>query len=734
MAAAGRTGPGARAERKLVTMLFADLAGFTALSERLDPEEVYGFLRPTMAELQAIVESYGGTVPQLMGDGFMAIFGVPVAHEDDAERAVRAALDVRDRIRVLNRDRGGFQLPEIHAGLNSGEVMVAPSGEVAGFTVIGDTVNTAARLAALAPGGHVLVDETTMSRTSDRIRYGPRRRRRAKGKAEFLVTFEALGVARRDAHTGGGTFVDRYDTLALLERELHGTVQDGRSRVVVLTGEPGIGKSRVADELGASLPPSRFLVGRCEPFGARPLLSAMAQAVASGLGIEPGTAPTAARTAIDAAARRVAPGTRSGALAADLRALVGLDVDAPRSERDAAHAARLVLEERAGSGPVVVVLDDLQWADRALVDLLVDAQRQPWSAPVLLLGLSRTRVRGLPAVTLPALDADSMHVLAQDLLGGSSRSAEATGLPVSRANGNALFLEEMVGMLVETGALRERDGTWTVADPDLARDVPATIRLLIAARLDTLPPTQKELLQDASVCGTVTWDGLLAEVSHVSDRRAALRGLVGRGLLRRNPRSSVPGTSEYAWKHELIRDVAYDALPRAVRAQRHAQIAQWLRSTARPDREPVASVAYHYGLAWELGVSRTGPPPDPQVAALAAEYLTRWAEQTFTHQARAAEPVFRRALRATDAAGRAAPPSLQARGCVGLAETLIEMGEHAEAIELATRARRTGRPRRRRRPGRSGAARPRSRRERRGQPASRALAARSRPRPVRVRR
>ena len=158
---------------------------------------MYGFLRPTMAELQAIVESYGGTVPQLMGDGFMAIFGVPVAHEDDAERAVRAALDVRDRIRVLNRDRGGFQLPEIHAGLNSGEVMVAPSDEPAGFTVVGDTVNTAARLAALAPGGHILVDETTMSRTRDRIRYGPRRRRRAKGKAEFAG--HVRGARRRTA-------------------------------------------------------------------------------------------------------------------------------------------------------------------------------------------------------------------------------------------------------------------------------------------------------------------------------------------------------------------------------------------------------------------------------------------------------------------------------------------------------------------------------------------------------
>ena len=682
-AAAGR---GARGERKLVTMLFADLAGYTALAETLDPEEVYGFLRPTMAELQAIVESYGGTVPQVQGDGFMAIFGVPVAHEDDAERAVRAALVVRDRVSILNRDRSGIQLPEVHSGVNSGEVMVAPSDEPAGFTVVGDTVNTAARLASLAAAGHILVDQTTRARTRGVIRYGPRRLRTAKGKAEPLVTFEALALAQRATPTRGRTFVDRYEVLAVLGEELEQTERDGRGRVLVVTGEPGIGKSRLARELGHSLPPERFLVGRCVPFGARPLLSAMAEAVAAAVGLAPGRSPSTARRAIDKAARRIGAGERPAALAADLRALVGLDGEVPRSDRDAARVARLVLEDLARAGPVVIVLDDLQWADRALVELLVDAHRNPWPAPVLILGLSRMRVPGLPATALPGLDADSMRALAEILLGGGG-STEAAGVPLARANGNALFLEEMLEMLVGSGALRQQDGSWQVVDRGIAGDVPQTIRLLIAARLDTLPAEQKELLQDASVCGTTTWDALLGQVSDVADRRAVLRALVARGLLHRHPTSSIPDTDEYEWKHALIRDVAYGSLPKAVRAERHAQIASWFRATARAGDEPVASIASHYELAWELSVSKTGPAPDPEVVRLAAEYLTRWAEQTFVWQARAAEPLFRRAVRAIEAAGADADVGVAARASLGLAEALIEMGQHAEAIAQGTRAR-----------------------------------------------
>ena len=435
----------------------------------------------------------------------MAVFGVPVAHEDDPERAVRAALDVRDHVRTLNAGRTGIRLPEVHAGINSGEVMVAPSQEAAGFAVIGDTVNTAARLGDLATAGHVLVDPTTRERTRRAIRYGQRRERAVKNKAEPLVTFEALGVARRSPSLPRGAFVDREDMLALLGRELELVEHEGRSRVLVVTGEPGIGKSRLAQELERSLPHHRLLFGRCAPFGdrRRPLRVGRMRWRRPWASVLPAcrTRPPGRRST----GRRV--GSRAGSTRRRWPPTSArcsrVEDDASRSERDAARAARLVLEDVARQGPVAVVLDDLQWADASLLEVLVAAHREPWPTPILLLGLSRERVSRVPTAPLPGLDPGSMRSLAETLLGDDG-AGEVVGVPIARANGNALFLEEMVGMWLETGST----------------EVPPTIRLLIAARLDALPHAQKQLLQDASVCGSVTWDALLDAISDVPSTRA----------------------------------------------------------------------------------------------------------------------------------------------------------------------------------------------------------------------
>jgi class 3 adenylate cyclase/tetratricopeptide (TPR) repeat protein len=677
-----------RAERKLVSILFADLSGYTALAESLDPEEVYGFLLPTMAELQAIVEGYGGTVPQVQGDGFMAVFGVPVIHEDDAERAVRAALAVRDRVRALNGERTGLLLPEVHAGVNSGEVMVGPSNEAHGFTIVGDTVNTASRLADLASSGRVLVDEQTRNATAAVVSYGSCRLRRAKGKAEPLATYEALGAAARQAVAPARSFLDREDTFALLGRELEQLEITRRARVVVLVGEPGVGKTRLALQLADSLQPGRFFMGRCAPFGERRPLAALGEAVAGAIGLEPGMSRATAEATIDRVARRIGRGQRQGALAADLRALLTIDAGGPaRSDRDAARAARLVFEDLAKNGTVALVLDDLHWADASLAGFLADAHRNPWPSSVLLLGLSREEVPDVPSVPLTGLDVDTMRALAGLLLG--SDAPHAVDDPILRANGNPLFLEEMIGMLVETGVVRPIDGAWQLVDPTGLRAVPSTIRLVIAARLDALPHDEKQVLQDASVCGTVTWEALLDVVSDVRNPRRALRGLVARDLVRKRPRSSIVGTAEYELKHTLIRDVAYDALPRAERAAKHLQIGEWMRSQGPHSQgAPLAAVAHHYERAWELSRSKTGPPPSEAVARRATEYLTQWAERTFAGQARAAEPLFRRALRVADASDDAADPRVVARATAGLAEALIELGRHREASEQAARARR----------------------------------------------
>ena len=360
---------GQREERKLVSILFADLTGYTALTESLDPEEVYGFLRPGILELRRVVEDFGGTVPQIMGDGFMAVFGVPRAHEDDAERAVRAALAVRDHARSLGQARRDVAFPEVHAGVNSGEVIVVPADERAGFAVIGDIVNTASRLADLAPPGCALVDQRTRKGTAHAIRYGPRRVIRAKGKSEGLVAYEAIEarlfpVERRAITTTA--FVDREHQLARLDLEFRSAERDGDARVLMVTGDPGVGKSRLASELRERWT-ATVLTGRCAPFGPRQPLHALTLAVTEAAGVVPAESARAQRSRMEHLARRLAAREGSAAMLRDLRLLImlagGRADRTPTSLHDAVRATQSVVEGLARSGPIVIVLDDLQWAD-----------------------------------------------------------------------------------------------------------------------------------------------------------------------------------------------------------------------------------------------------------------------------------------------------------------------------------------------------------------------------------
>ncbi len=665
-------------------MLFVDLTGYTALSASLDPEEVYRFLRPGILALQRIVEGFGGTVPQVMGDGFMAVFGVPAAHEDDAERAVRAALAVRSHVAELNAGREGIRFPDVHAGVNSGEVMVAPSEESSGFAVIGDTVNTASRLADLAHAGRILVDERTRAGTAHAIRFGERRGRRAKGKAEPIATYEALGLRASATPRRGSSrvFVDRRDVMERVREELGTAQRSSRSRILVLTGEAGTGKSRFAAEVRRRRI-GRVLIGRCPAFGHQLPLHALAEAIGSGLGV----APEAPREAVNEAARRIAPRVSASdrrGLSRDLRLLLGAERIVPGHARgsvhDAARAARIVIAALAWERPTIVVLDDFHWADADLVRLLRETERVPWPAPVLFLVLSRptSGLRGLPRMDLGLLEAADMQAIARHVLGHELPDEARVGT-LDRAGGNPLFLEETLGMLLEAGALAPGADGLAVADPERLRGVPSTIRLLIAARLDGLPPAEKALLQDAVTSGDTTWDRLLEHLGGPS-AGGALRSLERRGLLLRRERSRLPGAAEYEVKHVLIREVAYESLPRAVRAARHLAIAAWLRGeAAKPAEEPVPLLAHHYERAWELARSRTGPQPAPETAALAVRYLQRWAERTFVYQARLAESIFDRALAIARASGDAVEPRTVADLLIGRTESLIEMGRHHEA-------------------------------------------------------
>lgn len=668
--------------------------GYTALAASLDPEEVYRFLRPTMAALQRVVEEFGGTVPQVMGDGFLAVFGVPSAHEDDAERAVRAALAVRDHVRRLNEHEPGIAIPEVHSGVNSGEVMVAPSDEAAGFAVIGDTVNTAARLAGLAGAGQVLVDERTRNRTAHAIRFSPGRARRAKGKPAPLVTFEALGIRSDESpmrFTASGSIVDREEILERLLTELRSAETASRSRVLVLTAEPGAGKSRLAAELAARLPKGSVLMGRCIPYGDRLPLAALADAIGSAAGLSAGASEEEVDRAVRRLAGRVAPGERSRTLVRDLRLLLGRGgSSAPRgSVRDAARAARAVLTMLAREGPIALVLDDLHWADPDLLELLALVHGASWPAPVVILGLARpdlgSAARVLPRLPLEGLPEEHMLELAGRVLGPAVPES-ILRKPVARAGGNPLFLEESLGMLVEAGALEAGDEGWLVSDPGRVEEVPSTIRLLIAARLDGLPPREKEALQDASVSGEATWDQLVERLSGVG--RRVMKSLEARDLLRRRPQSIVAGAIEYEFKHVLIRDVAYESLPRRDRAIRHLKVAEWLRS---PERglvdEPIAALAHHYEQAWLLSRSRTGPGAAPDVGVMAIDYLRRWGDRAFDYQARLAESIYQRGLRIARDPSVSPDPSVLAGLLTGRAEALLELRRLEAALADADEAR-----------------------------------------------
>ena len=322
--------PETRGERKLVTLLFTDLTGYTALAASLDPEEVFSFIRPTLADLQRVVEDHGGTVPQVQGDGFMAVFGVPVAHEDDAERAVRAALAVRERIRELNEGRSGLSIPEVHSGVNSGEVMVGPAPEASGIAVVGDVVNTASRLADLAPAGTVLVEERTWRRTRHAIRYGRRGSYIAKGKSEPVVAYEARAprtsfpAGRASPSSARSSWIAKLH-LERLSAEFRAVRKDRRARVVIVSGEAGAGKTRLASEFIKRHPDALVLAGRSTAYGTQVALSPLASAIGEIAGITPGSATPSGRRRIQALAERVATGDDARRVTRGLSLLFGLD-------------------------------------------------------------------------------------------------------------------------------------------------------------------------------------------------------------------------------------------------------------------------------------------------------------------------------------------------------------------------------------------------------------------------
>jgi class 3 adenylate cyclase len=595
----------AREERKVVSVLFCDLVGFTARSEALDPEDVRAVLGPYHARLRTELERYGGTVEKFIGDAVMAIFGAPVAHEDDPERAVRAALAIREAI-AENEDL------HVRIGVTTGEALVNLSArpDAGEGMAAGDVVNTAARLESNAPVDGILVDETTFRATERAIEYREHPPVEAKGKAEPVPAWEALAARSRlglDVGEQTGTpLVGRRLELELLTSAFARARTERVAQLVTLVGVPGIGKSRLLLELFRRVDEDEELVrwrqGRCLPYGEGVALWALAEIVKAEAGVldtdaaEEATAKLA-RTVADV----VADAGEASWVERHLRALAGVDggLELRGDRRDEAFAAwRRFFEGLAEQGPAVLVFEDLQWADETLlefVDYLVD-----WVADVPLLVVATARPELLTtrpgwgggkanAAThsLSPLTDEETASLVHAVLGRAVLPAEMQQSLLLNAGGNPLYAEEFARMLSERGA----------ADGGLA--LPESVQGIIAARLDGLDPAEKALLQDAAVVGKVFWLGVLEALSGEERWRLErrLHELERRELVRRDRQSAVGGERQYAFRHLLVREVAYGQIPRARRADKHAAVAGWIEALS-PDRsEDRADMLAHHWVA-----------------------------------------------------------------------------------------------------------------------------------------
>jgi class 3 adenylate cyclase/tetratricopeptide (TPR) repeat protein len=614
-----------REERKVVSVLFCDLVGFTSRSERLDIEDVRGLLAPYYARLRAELERFGGTVEKFIGDAVMALFGAPFAHEDDPERAVRAALSIREAIAQANETEPGLDL-HIRIGVTTGEALVvlgARPSEGEGMAS-GDVVNTAARLQATAPIDGVLVDQSTYRATDRQIAYQPAEPVTARGKAEPVAVWQVLGP-----WASLGVDVDQAPQTALVGRErerdllahaLARACGEQTPQLVTLVGVPGIGKSRLVFELlqqvEAEPEPTTWRQGRCLPYGEGVALWALGEVVKAQAGILESDAANERAAKLEQAVKGLVEEGDAAWVANQLRPLVGVaGGGATRGDGsgEAFAAWRRFLEALAESRPTVLVFEDLHWADDTLLDFLDHLIDWATDVPLLIVGTARPELlarrpgwgggkANAATVSLSPLSEEDTARLVASLLGQELLPAELQAMLLGRAGGNPLYAEEYVRMLADRGFLRRTGAAWRL---ELTEDLPLpeTVQGIIAARLDALAPADKSLLQDAAVVGKVGWLGALAALSDMDHSmiEQRLHALERKEFLRRERRSTVAAERQYAFRHVLVRDVAYSQLPRAARVDKHRRIAEWIE-TLSPDRaeDRAELLAHHYGTALEL--------------------------------------------------------------------------------------------------------------------------------------
>ena len=612
-------------ERKTVTVVFCDLVGFTARSDQADPEDVKATLRPYHARLKREIERFGGTLDKFVGDGVMAVFGAPAVHEDDPRRALLTALRIQEAIVELNEANGTAPPLSVRIGVATGETVVAfGAGPQIGEAVTGDVVNTASRIQSVAPVGGIAVDDVTFEITKDDFEFEEIGRVTLKGKAEPLRLWRVMGSRARlgvGVDLGERTraaFVDRVEELSMLKAAFRRAVREQSAQLVTVTGEPGIGKSRLVVELRTYLDDLpdllRWRQGRCLPYGESIAFWALAEVIKSHAGILESDSPEEAsarlRVSVEAS---VAEPDEVDWLHARLAPLAGLSGGGEVDRAESFAAWRRFLEALANEYPMVLVFEDLDWGDSALLDFidhLVD-----WAVGVPLLVVCVTRPElferfptwggGKRNSTILPLSPMSESELAQVLMGqleGAALAPRTQTALIERAGGNPLFAEEFVRILGDRGLLGGPDSR-APAIPEGPVPIPETMQAMVAARLDILPAERKALLHDAAVIGNVFWCGALAAMSGRldDDVRDDLMELARLELVRPSRSSSVAGDFEFSFWHLVVRDVAYAQIPRSARGAKHRAAAEWLEHVAGDrlaDRAEVLAVHYQRAIEY----------------------------------------------------------------------------------------------------------------------------------------
>jgi predicted ATPase/class 3 adenylate cyclase len=657
-------------ERKIVSILCVDLVGFVARSDQADPEDIRAALRPYYTSVRRELARWGGTVEKFIGDAVMAAFGAPVAHEDDAERAVRAALRVIQAVHELNAAEPGLELA-VRAAVTTGEAVVARgarTGEGEGIAT-GDVVSTAARLQAIAPVGSVVVDETTYRTTRHLVDYGALAPVPAKEQIEPIHVWQARGArAQYGADPAGATpspFIGRTHELAILKALYARAAREGSVQLVTVAGEPGVGKSRLVREFRAFVDwqpeLARWRQGRCLPYGEGITFWALGEIVKSQAEIFESDGPREASDKLAAAIEAIVedPAEREW-LTSRLAVLVGASSPGVGSvaERSESFAAwRRFFEAVAADRPLVLVFEDVHWAGAALLEFVEYLLDWATGLPFLVVCTTRPELferhpgwgggkRNSTTISLAPLSREETIQLIAAHLPGAELPGETQIALLERAGGNPLYAGEFARMLADRGIVERRGGTMQVAaGADIP--IPETVQAVIAARLDTLPAERKALLHDAAVMGTVFWTGAVAFMSGLDEHAVeqGLRAVARKELLRPIRNSSVKGEAEYSFQHLLIRDVAYQQIPRAARVHKHRAAAAWIERLAGDRVTDHADIlAHHYGQALQLAKAAGLDDDTRELEVRVRRFLIMAGDRALEFEARKAEAFYRQAL------------------------------------------------------------------------------------------